>query len=277
MDNKLELYTKSDVNKNMGLTLFHCGWEKCLSGHSFGPAIRPHYLLHYILKGKGSYYVNNNVYNLTEGQAFLILPGESTYYEADKEEPWEYCWIGFDGYESYDILKGCNIDRENPILIDKSGGKFEKSLIELINNFENNNDNELALIGNLYLCFSNIYKPKTSKTKKHYEIYCNDAVEYIHNNFSYDIQVTDIAKHIGIDRTYLYKLFIKEYNISPQKYLIYYRLGIASNLLKTTKMNITEISFSCGFKDVPSFYKHFRKKFNITPVQFRVNNFVVLK
>ena len=34
-------------------------------------------------------------------------------------------------------------------------------------------------------------------------------------------------------------------------------------------MNITEISYSCGFKDAPTFYKHFKKQFNITPVQYR--------
>ena len=70
---------------------------------------------------------------------------------------------------------------------------------------------------------------------------------------------------------------MQELKISPQQYLISFRLNMAVNLLETTKMNITEISYSCGFKDTPSFYKHFKKQFNITPVQYRKNNVNYIK
>lgn len=70
---------------------------------------------------------------------------------------------------------------------------------------------------------------------------------------------------------------MEEYKISPQKYLISSRLNTAVNLLETTKMNITEISYSCGFKDTPTFYKHFKKQFNITPVQYRKSNIDYIK
>lgn len=70
---------------------------------------------------------------------------------------------------------------------------------------------------------------------------------------------------------------MEEYKVSPQRYLISFRLNTAVNLLETTKMNITEISYSCGFKDTPTFYKHFKKQFNITPVQYRKSNIDYIK
>lgn len=259
----------AQYNLSRALTIYYGGSEVCTPSHSFGPAIRPHYLMHYILDGKGNYYVGDKCYQLKKGEGFLICPGESTYYKADKEDPWEYCWISFDGYEAANILKNIGLSKDNLIFKDYSNGTFKENLLSLIYNHENNSSNELALIGQLYLCFSNIYDQVSSKEKDTYESYSDKALNYIYNNFSYDIKISDIAKHVGIDRTYLYKLFMQEHKTSPQQYLISFRLNTAVNLLETTKMNITEISYSCGFKDTPTFYKHFKKQFNITPVKYR--------
>lgn len=267
----------SEYKLSRALTIYYGGAEVCPPSHSFGPAIRPHYLLHYILNGRGKYHVSNKCYELKKGEGFLIYPGESTYYKADKEEPWEYCWISFDGYEASNILKNCGLSKDSLTFKDYTGGIFKENLLSLIYNYETNNNNEFGLLSQLYLCFSNIYDQITIKEKHACESYTDKALDFIYNNFSYDIKISDIAKHVGIDRTYLYKLFIQEHTISPQQYLIFFRLNTAVNLLETTKMNITEISYSCGFKDTPTFYKHFKKQFNITPVQYRKSKAIYIK
>ena len=48
------------------------GHEQCEPGHSFGPAIRPCYIIHFILSGKGKFFCDNVEYNLGANQAFLI-------------------------------------------------------------------------------------------------------------------------------------------------------------------------------------------------------------
>ena len=72
------------------LAFYFCGWQKCEPGHSFGPAVRPHYLFHLVLSGRGVYERGGCRYEVRAGQGFLILPGESTCYSADRTEPWEY-------------------------------------------------------------------------------------------------------------------------------------------------------------------------------------------
>ena len=275
MQTKMEFTSNNKLSH--ALTIYYGGTEVCAPSHSFGPAIRPHYLLHYILNGKGNYHVNNKCYEVKKGEGFLICPGESTYYKADKEEPWEYCWISFDGYEANTILNKCGLSKDNLIFKDNSNGVFKENLISLIHNYEANSNNEFALLGQLYLCFASIYDQVNSKEKNNYESYADKALDYIYNNFSYDIKISDIARYVGVDRTYLYKIFIQEHKVSPQQYLISFRLNTAVNLLETTKMNITEISYSCGFKDTPTFYKHFKKQFNITPVRYRKNNVNYIK
>ena len=86
------------------LNVYFCGSENCSPRHAYGPAVRPHYLLHVILNGRGIYQYKGQTYSLSAGDAFLILPGEVTYYQADEAEPWSYAWVGFDGKAVSEIL-----------------------------------------------------------------------------------------------------------------------------------------------------------------------------
>ena len=87
------------------LSVYFCGQEDCGSGHSFGPAMRPHYLLHVIYHGKGIYQCGGHTYHLKAGDAFLIRPMDSIYYRADTSDPWSYAWAGFDGSACKEILE----------------------------------------------------------------------------------------------------------------------------------------------------------------------------
>ena len=77
--------------------IYTCVYETCFPSHSYGPVVRSGYLIHYILKGKGIYKTDGHIYQLKEGDAFLIRPNTLIYYEADKYDPWTYTWIGFQG------------------------------------------------------------------------------------------------------------------------------------------------------------------------------------
>ena len=70
------------------LGLYQFGREDCAPAHSFGPAIRNHFLFHYILSGKGTLMWQDgkgkeNITHLKAGQGFLISPGQITTYVAD--------------------------------------------------------------------------------------------------------------------------------------------------------------------------------------------------
>ena len=63
--------------------LCYCGYAKCEPLHSFGPAVRPNYLIHLILDGKGVYQIGDTKYELSKGQGFLIEPEVQTFYQAN--------------------------------------------------------------------------------------------------------------------------------------------------------------------------------------------------
>lgn len=262
---------ESNIQLSNPLTLYHCGHEQCKPSHSFGPAIRPHYLIHYVLNGQGQYHIDGTTYQLVKGDGFLITPGTTTLYSADEHNPWEYCWIGFDGYDVKTILQNCGFTQNKLTFTDSTNGELSNILLSLIEAFTEGKGNEYTYLGQLYLIFSFMCAETFTSRQLYYETHLEKALDYIHHNYTYDIKIIDVAKYIGIDRTYLYKLFKNHKKMSPQQYLSNFRLNIAQKLLEESDLSITEIVYSCGFKDGSAFNKQFKKQLNVTPSQYRSN------
>ena len=102
------------------LYLCFCGMSECEPNHSFGPAVRPNYIVHYILSGKGIYQVGEHRYELQQGQGFLIEPEMVTFYKADEEEPWSYLWVGFAGEQAKSHLEDLGLNT-NQLIFQSSG------------------------------------------------------------------------------------------------------------------------------------------------------------
>lgn len=251
------------------LSVYFCGTEKCDPGHFFGPAVRPHYLIHFVLRGKGMYRTAQRSFFLEGGQAFLIRPGETTYYEADTSLPWEYSWLAFDGPEAERLLSVYGLDRE-PICCFQPVARAESFFRQAVCGFESGHFRPETMIGWFYLIFSCIIPPAPVPAPElpGEILYLRSALSYIHNNFSYPITVSDIAQFVGIDRTYLYRIFRSQMGKSPKEYLTDYRLETARAMLRKKQYSVTEVAFSCGFHDSSSFCKAFRKSSGISPLAY---------
>ncbi|MBU9725983.1 AraC family transcriptional regulator [Diplocloster modestus] len=254
------------------LSIYFCGSEQCTPGHSFGPAVRPHYLIHTILDGRGTFIRNGKTYRLEAGDAFLISPMESTFYQADRTDPWKYAWIGFDGMgvEEY-VVRTCF--RNSPVYRcpeDRNTRPAMTSVMSAITDaFLATDQNSLTLMGYFFHLLGIMQGTQPFEDRSHIKGYLEKAIDYIHNNYSYNIHISDIAAYIGVDRSYLYRLFMQEEHISPKQYLMRLRLRTASGMLHSPQYTITEIAYSCGFRDTATFCNQFKKSMKLTPSQFR--------
>lgn len=263
--NQQQPYTQQSIR------IFFSGYEQTPPGHACGPGVWPHYLLHYVLSGTGTFRSGSKTWNLSAGDAFLIIPGTVCSYASDEENPWAYCWIGFDGRDCSDILGFCGLTQECPVFHRESKEKnalIGECLLSLNNAFYHDAGNTYLHLSLFYRFFS-MLSPQVGAGRNDASGYIKQAVEYIQHNYAYDIKILDVARHLGIDRTYMYKLFTRELGLSPQQYLLNYRLTMAKQLLSSTTLRISEIANSCGFADSASFCRHFRAQFAITPTQFR--------
>ena len=138
------------------LGLYQFGREDCEPAHSYGPAIRNHYLFHYILSGKGTFMWQDgkrreNRAVLKAGQGFLISPGQITTYVADDRIPWEYCWLEFDGLRAKETLEITGLSVNHPVY-NPVHREFEtKMRDEMLYIVRNKKEAPLHLIGHLYI------------------------------------------------------------------------------------------------------------------------------
>lgn len=258
------------VPSNIHLTF--CGSENCLPQHSYGPAVREHFLLHYICSGKGRFYSGETEYVLTAGDGFVIFPGDVTFYQADRESPWSYVWIGFDGQEAMDYLEKCGIHPSRPIFHCEESQTLSGLVEKMIQSNTLSYANEVRLQGLLLLFFSCLMEsahiPYSAASRN--SLYIGKAIAYIQNNYQNPITVQDIASYVSLNRSYLSAVFQKNLHLSPQQFLMNYRISKAAGLLATTEIPISNIARSCGYADPLAFSKAFKKVRGQSPQKFRV-------
>lgn len=257
--------------KSWDLKLNFCGYAKTHPLHSFGPAVRPHYLIHYVLSGEGYYYIGNQQYHIRPGQGFLIEPDVLTFYQAHGTNPWEYVWIGFSGEMAIDVLYKIGLNAEVPVFTHENRQEIKELIDSMMACNTMSVSDELKRNGLLYLLFSCLSENRSAirLDDRNNNVYIQKAVEFIKNNYHTNIKVSDIADYVCLNRSYLYTLFTQNLSMTPQEYLNTFRLTKACELLGLTEYPVGSIAVSCGYSDPVVFSKSFRKSFGKTPSQYR--------
>ena len=266
------------LHNNTGVSpinLDYYGSEKCLPGYSFGPYVRSCYVLHMVLDGKGELRKNNTVYPVEKGQAFLIFPGETTVYQADRKNPWHYMWIGFHGYQAGEMIERTGFSPDIPVLSSKNMESIRGVMEEILNVRDLTYVNDLKRMSGLYALMAlltengeGIHRIIHKGTDSEAE-YVQEAIRLLTSCYQNKIKVADVAKQIGISRSYLTSIFKKEMKVSPQEFLMNFRMEKAGSLLTETKSPINVIAMEVGYSDSLSFSKAFRSRYGMSPSEFR--------
>lgn len=100
--------------------------------------------------------------------------------------------------------------------------------------------------------------------------YVEEALTYLESNYTNNISVQSLADSIGLNRSYLHRLFKSATGSSVQEYLLDLRIRKACTLLKSTVLPIAIISLSVGYEDTLYFSRLFKKKKGVSPSRYRL-------
>lgn len=253
--------------------------EKCSPGYSFGPDIRDHYIIHYIYKGKGIFKYQDKHFELEKGHGFLIYPGESTFYKADYDDPWCYYWIGFSGIKADYYLKRANLTAKKPIFKYPNILLFKELFDDMlcVGKSQNQNVKELYFVGFLNIFISRLielgdeisYSQDMGLEQDIKWTYVEKAIRYIERNYCNKIYISHIADYLGLNASYFGMIFRQYTGVSPQEFLIRYRMDKACLIMESSPYDIKHVSYLVGYDDPLLFTKMFKKYKGVTPSRYK--------
>lgn len=99
-----------------------------------------------------------------------------------------------------------------------------------------------------------------------------EALRYIEDHYCDPFTVQELADHLGLNRSYLHRIFKSFTGVSIQSYLLDYRIRQACILLKTTTLSVRVIAHSVSYIDPLYFSRIFHQKMGVSPSEYRKNN-----
>ena len=94
-------------------------------------------------------------------------------------------------------------------------------------------------------------------------------LKFIENNYAQKISVADAAEIAGFSESHFMRYFKETMGTTFVEYLKDYRLTMAARLLLASDASILSISEDVGFENLSYFNRAFKKKYKVTPSQYR--------
>lgn len=159
-----------------------------------------------------------------------------------------------------------------------SYSKIRNIYLSIVDAYEKKGDfYELTIKSKLYElfyvffseCFEKIDYDTTLKNNTTKNI--KAILDYISENYMNSITIEELSESVNLSKHYFMRFFKKYMGTTCIEYINDYRLNIATNLLLTTNAQITEIATSIGITNLSYFNRIFKKKYNMTPKEYRRN------
>lgn len=249
----MSLGTQFLLNKNLqDINPIFAGFNDCIPEQHIIPDARNCTLIHYVVKGCGTFHLHNEDYPVHGGQAFIIQPGQTASYTSDKNDPWSYRWVGFTGDRT---------DRFSalPPVFDVSDDMF----VNLRKMKEEDDSIAYYLAADLFVLYGKFLNNHSRRPN-----YVQMVSDYIQAYYSKPLSVQEIADHVCLNRYYLSRLFHKKTGRSIQEQILDVRLSEARRYL-TLGYSVKETASLCGYSAASIFSKLFKKEYGISPSDYQ--------
>ena len=223
-----------------------------------GTFLNPEYLFHYISEGNWTIRIENKLYELSSGNA-ILLPPDILHAVESLDKPSSLFVIHFE-------LMDC---KTMPVVISlplKHKLEIEREISRIIKEREKNLPGTTLITQGILLKLLGMYQRYCCFTINHenysftYWKYIEKGMYYMEKYFTNSkLSLDDISTECTVSSPYFCKIFKEYIGVSPYRYLTRLRLKKAKEMMLHTRMNLSEIAIACGFNDIYSFSKVFKK------------------
>lgn len=206
---------------------------------------------------------------------FISKPGYFFHYGMPSGEKWrDHRYITFEGARVNDYFEAGLLDNNKPELIAiheplRFAQIFHLFFLEFARDC-----NSLKAVNLLDRLLFVLQEEKAYQTKalRYYEKILSECEEYIIAHPELDCDFRQWSRRAGVSYAHFRRLFQQHTGIAPKAFLLQNRFNFAVRLLLESNKSISEIAETAGWDDVFFFSKQFKKKFGISPLNFRQKN-----
>lgn len=121
----------------------------------------------------------------------------------------------------------------------------------------------------LHLLMNHYQDPNNTPDSRRHMDRCRELLSYMNQHYQEDISLQSVAEHLNLSVGYLCRFFKKYLGTTFKGHLTNLRLQQAQAAISSTDQTLLDIALDCGFPDYRTFVNAFRKKYQITPRQYK--------
>ena len=231
--------------------------------------VSPKHCFHIIQEGEGHFNVDEKTYTAGKNKIFTFFPGQYISYHDFPETPWNYIWFNFGGNNVDRALAAAGITKQNPLIDISKNIKFKSTLSNITEKIINDTYKHLFPIAAAWNLLSLVADPALETSSETQHLYEAGKI-LIDSQLDNNLTVDELADRLEVNRSTLFRAFKKQSGISPKEFIDHKRFEQAKELLIRSEMPIKQIANACGFVEHHYFSNAFRKRFGITPGEYRV-------
>ena len=225
-------------------------------------------ILLFTLSGQGEITLDQKKYIATSGSIVVIPPNCSHAYSSVIDGEWEFYFICYAGEHAIHCTN--DIVKNNDYLF-----QFDEKLIQVlfedyIENKSKGIERELEDSAWLEHFFQLLLKKSVFMSYNESESrIVQDMLVFIERATDSDFSLDVLSKQYHYSKEHLIRVFQKAMGISPYKYWVLLKLNRSCYELEKNEHSIAEIARACGYKHVGSYSVEFKKRFHMSPQDYR--------
>ncbi len=259
--------------------------SEALKLHSHG-----YFQIYYVVSGTLVHHLENGTADLLSGDIFILPPDKPHYIETSGKDVDFYSMSFMPDYfqsikdgnklilDFLSYLQTAKEERIEPkVSLHYDDAVFFKSLFErIMTEFTGDKVGKQEIIKEtvsvVLSLFARVYfeKNATALVSKENKTLVMHSIEYIKNHFDEEITLFDIAKRSAMSKTSFCTIFNSITGMPFKDFLNRYRIEKAAELISKGE-KICVAAGLCGYSELSTFYRNFKKYMHISPSEFAKN------
>jgi AraC-like DNA-binding protein len=201
---------------------------------------------------------------------FIIWRPNIEHQYGNRHTKWRHSWIHVDGALAGKIIEYSELSPETPVQL-ANCALTDWNLEALLGELKMQEQPDPVILTSHFSIWMTQLRRVLSESERPVSRFkrLQAALSYIQDNIANSVALPALAATADLSVGHFTAEFKSYFGKSPIDYVLDFRLNRASYLLQDLQLSVSEIAARTGFNDPFYFSKQFKKKYRVSPTQFR--------